>query len=59
MKSYVNLDAPLTGIQEWSQTQIESLLDQYNLDHTTELSVLAVEIMPRYDQYIIQGELTH
>lgn len=51
----VNLDAPSTGIQEWSQSEIESLLDQYNLDHTTGLSVLAVEMMPRYDRYIIQG----
>lgn len=50
-----NLDAPSTGIQEWSQAEIEALLDQYNLDHVTGLSVLAVEMMPRYDQYIIQG----
>ncbi|HEY9503843.1 MAG TPA: hypothetical protein VIR01_19550, partial [Pyrinomonadaceae bacterium] len=51
----VNLDAPSTAIQEWSQDEIESLLDQYNLHHTTGLSVLAVEMMPRYDQYIVQG----
>jgi hypothetical protein len=51
----INLDAPSTGIQEWTQKEIESLLDQYNLAHTTGLSVLAVEMMPRYDQYIISG----
>lgn len=51
----INLDAPSTGLQEWSQKEIEALLDQYNLDHMTGLSVLAVEMMPRYDQYIIQG----
>jgi hypothetical protein len=51
----VNLDAPSTGIQEWSQDEIKALLDQYNLHHTTGLSVLAVEMMPRYDQYIVQG----
>lgn len=51
----VNVDAPSTGIHEWRQKEIESLLDQYNLAHTTGLSVLAVETMPRYDRYIISG----
>jgi hypothetical protein len=30
-------------------------VDQFNLAHTTGLSVLAVEMMPRYDQHILFG----
>jgi hypothetical protein len=48
-----NLDAPATGVSGWTQDQINKLLERFNLDHTTGLSVLAVEMMPRYDQYIL------
>jgi hypothetical protein len=51
----VNLDAPATGVAGWSEGDIEQLLDQFDLAHTTGLSVLAVEMMPRYDQYILFG----
>lgn len=46
-----NFDAPVTGISGWTESEIRQLLAQYNLDSTTGLSVLAVEMMPRYDQY--------
>jgi hypothetical protein len=52
----VNLDAPATGTAGWSQKEIEQILDQFDLDRTTGLSVLAVEMMPRYDQYILFGK---
>ena len=51
----VTLDAPAIGTVGWSETEIEQLLDQFNLAGTTGLSVLAVEMMPRYDQYIFFG----
>jgi hypothetical protein len=48
----VNLDAPATGVAAW-------FLGQFNLNRTTGVSVLAVEMMPRYDQYIIFGQGTN
>lgn len=51
----VNLDAPATGTQNWSETQIQNMLAQFSLSPDTRLSVLAVEMMPRYDQYILFG----
>jgi hypothetical protein len=51
----VNIDAPLTGVANWAESEIMNLLAQFNLAGDTGLSVLAVEMMPRYDQYIIGG----
>jgi len=48
----VNLDAPATATQSWSESQIQSMLSQFNLSPDTGLSVLAVEMMPRYDKFI-------
>lgn len=48
----VNLDAPPTGTAQWSEAEIRLLLLQFNLAKGTGLSVLAVEMMPRYEQYI-------
>ncbi len=52
----VNLDAPATGKVFWEKGEINKLLDQYNLSHDCGLSVLAVEMMPRYDQYVLPGK---
>lgn len=52
----VNIDAPATGTFTWTEKEIRQLLDLFNLAPDTPLSVLAVEMMPRYDQYIIFGE---
>lgn len=52
----VNLDAPATGIQGWTEVQIQNMLSQFNLSPDTRLGVLAVEMMPRYDQYILFGQ---
>jgi hypothetical protein len=52
----VTLDAPLTGKVSWNKAEINQLLDEYNLSHDSGLSVLAVEMMPRYDQYILKGK---
>ena len=48
----VNLDAPATGMSGWTDKEIRQLLANFNLDPETPLSVLAVEMMPRYDQYL-------
>ncbi len=47
-----NIDMPLTGQGGWDEKEIEALLEQYNLHGDIGLSVLAVEMMPRYEQYI-------
>jgi hypothetical protein len=36
--------------------EIQQLLSQFYLGRTTGVSVLTVEMMPRYDQYIIFGQ---
>jgi hypothetical protein len=51
-----NIDAPATGIFTWTEKEIRQLLELFKLDLDTPLSVLVVEMMPRYDQYIIFGE---
>jgi hypothetical protein len=52
----VNIDAPATGRFTWAEKEIRQLLELFVLAPDTALSVLAVEMMPRYDQYIIFGE---
>ena len=51
----VNRDAPATATETWLETEIQTLLKQFNLAKDTKLSVLAVEMMPRYDQFILFG----
>lgn len=51
----VNLDAPAVAAAHWSDSEIVALLEQFELAADTALSVLAVEMMPRYDQYIVFG----
>jgi hypothetical protein len=51
----VNLDAPVTAVAFWSDSEIVALLQQFELAPDTGLSVLAVEMMPRYDRYILFG----
>jgi hypothetical protein len=55
-KIKINLDIPIAGRGGWTNKEIEALLHQYNLDGDTSLSVLAVEMMPRYDQYIYRPD---
>jgi hypothetical protein len=52
----VNLDAPAAATQKWPETQIQNMLKQFSLSPDTRLSVLAVEMMPRYDQFILFGD---
>ena len=51
----INRDAPAIATATWSESNIRALLSQFNLAKTTSLSVLAVEMMPRYDQFILFG----
>jgi len=55
-KIKINLDIPSTGRGGWTNKEIEALLEQYNLSGDTSLSVLAVEMMPRYEQYIYRPD---
>ncbi len=48
-----NLDAPTTGVTGWTEAEIRQILADFRLARTTGLSVLAVEMMPRYDQYFL------
>jgi hypothetical protein len=52
----VNLDAPANGTFTWTEKEIRQLLALFDLAPDTPISVLAVEMMPRYDQYIVFGE---
>lgn len=47
-----NADLPLTGRGGWTDSEIDLLLQQFNLRGDIGLSVLAVEMMPRYEQFI-------
>jgi hypothetical protein len=51
----VNLDAPATGTAHWTEDQLDALLKQFDLSSATGLSVLVVEMMPRYDRFIVAG----
>jgi hypothetical protein len=50
-----NLDAPATAVARWTEAEIEALLHRYGLGLDTPLSVLAVEMMPRYDRFLRGG----
>lgn len=52
----VNIDAPASGAHVWSENEIRSLLNAFHLADDTPISVLAVEMMPRYDQYLLFAE---
>ncbi len=47
------LDLPATGVAAWTENEVRHLLEQFNLAADTNVSVLAVEMMPRYDQFIL------
>ena len=49
----MNIDAPAIGTFTWTEKEIRQLLELFNLSIDTPISVLAVEMMPRYDQYIL------
>ena len=53
----VNIDEPATCVGGWAETEIAQLLENFNLAGDTSVSVLAVEMMPRYDQYIYKGPM--
>jgi hypothetical protein len=51
----IAVDAPPGAAGQWNEKEIQSLLRAYGLDETVGLSILAVEMMPRYDRYVIFG----
>ena len=52
-----NLDAPATGVNGWTEAEITQMLADFRLARTTGLSVLAVEMMPRYDQFFLLSKV--
>jgi hypothetical protein len=42
-------------VARWTEAEIEALLHRYGLALDTPLSVLAVEMMPRYDHFLRGG----
>ncbi|MBC7848763.1 MAG: hypothetical protein H7Y31_03465, partial [Chitinophagaceae bacterium] len=50
------IDLPATGQGGWSDDDIDAMLKQFNLHGEVGLSVLAVEMMPRYDQFIYKPD---
>lgn len=53
----VGLDIPLTGKAGRSANEIDPLLNQFHLRGNIGLSVLAVEMMPRYEQFIYKYDV--
>jgi hypothetical protein len=51
----ITVDAPPAAAGQWDKKEIQALLEAYSLEETVGLSVLAVEMMPRYDRYVIFG----
>jgi hypothetical protein len=51
-----SMDIPLTGQGGWSDNDIGALLEQFNLRGDIGLSVLAVEMMPKYEQYLYKSD---
>ena len=49
----LNLDTPPIGVFTWDDKAIGALLAGFHLAPDTPLSVLAVEMMPRYNQYLL------
>ncbi len=49
----LNLDHAATGRFRWSEHEIRHFLELFDLPADTPLSVLAVEMMPRYDRFIL------
>jgi hypothetical protein len=50
-----NDDAPLTATAVWSTAEIDAYLKQFHLQGDAGLSVLTVEMMPRYEQFIYKN----
>ena len=51
----ITVDAPPAATGQWDEKEIQGLLHAYLLEETVGLSILAVEMMPRYDRYVIFG----
>ncbi len=52
----VNLDAPATAACGWTEKELRQILALYDLAPGTSLSVVAVEMMPRYDRFVVFGD---
>jgi hypothetical protein len=51
----ITVDAPPAAAGQWNEKEIQALLHASGLEETIGLSVLAVEMMPQYDRYVIFG----
>jgi hypothetical protein len=51
----ITVDAPPSAAGQWDEKKIRALLHTYGLQESVGLSVLAVEMMPQYDRYVVFG----
>jgi hypothetical protein len=51
----ITLDGPAIATAQWAEDEIQALLSEFGLSADTGLSVMAVELMPRYDRFVLLG----
>ncbi|HSB92393.1 MAG TPA: hypothetical protein VLC28_04715, partial [Flavitalea sp.] len=49
-------DSPAIGITAWTNQEVEALLDEHGLPKDNPLSVLCVELMPGYEQFMVNSD---
>jgi hypothetical protein len=49
-------DSPAIGITAWTNQEVEALLDEHGLPKDNPLSVICVELMPGYEQFMVNSE---
>src|SRR6185312_11783712 len=57
-ESPINSDATPQGITGWLNKEVEQLLNVYGLPLDSSLSVLTVELMPGYDNFLVDQRNT-
>jgi hypothetical protein len=53
---YAKQDFPAIGITAWKNNEVEALLEEQGLPKDNPLSVICVELMPGYEQFMVSSE---
>ena len=53
---YAREDSPAIGITAWTNQEVEALLEEQGLPRDNPLSVLCVELMPGYEQFMVNRD---
>jgi hypothetical protein len=53
---YAREDSPAIGITAWTNKEVEALLEEQGLPKDNPLSVICVELMPGYEQFMVSNE---